>query len=214
MPAFGIGNIRAAAWAGTGTGTKGRGRRTNEGLELISRLWTGETVDFEGEFYHYQGAVISPLPVRKKFPLWLGGSSAPAIRRTARYGTGWIAGPETPDLAGEAITAIKAALVEEGRSIDHDHYGANFAFRFGTWDDAPVKRTADAHVKRTGRDPRKSLVVGGPADILARIGEYVDAGVSKFVLRPMGADDDDMLAQTRDFIEKILPGVVELNKAA
>ena len=171
LPAFGIGNIRAADWAGTGTGTKGRGKRTNEGLELISRLWTGETVDFEGEFYHYQGAVISPLPVQKRFPLWLGGSSAPAIRRTARFGTGWLAGPETPDLAGEAIAAIKEALVEEGRSIDFDHYGAGFAFRFGSWDDAPVRRSADAHAKRTGRDPKKSLVVGGPADILGRVQE-------------------------------------------
>jgi probable F420-dependent oxidoreductase len=214
LPAFGIGNIRAADWEGIGLAKEGRGKRTNEGLELIARLWSGETVDFEGEFYNYKGAVISPLPAQKKFPLWLGGSSAPAVRRTARIGTGWIAGPETPDMAADAIAAIKAALVEEGRSIDHDHYGANFAFRFGTWDDAPVRRTAEAHEKRTGRDPLRSLVVGDSEDILRRLGEYVAAGVSKFVLRPMAADDDDIIAQTRRFIEEARPLVGGLEEAA
>jgi probable F420-dependent oxidoreductase len=213
LPAFGIGNVRAADWDGVGLSQEGRGKRTNEGLEIIARLWKGETFDYAGEFYTLKGAVISPLPVQKKLPLWLGGSSVPAIRRTARYGTGWVAGPETPDLAGETISAIKAALVEENRSIDHDHYGANMAFRFGSWDDAPVQRTAEAHEKRTGRDPRKSLVVGGSEEIMQRLGEYVAAGVSKFVLRPMSTDDEDMLAQTRRFIEETQPLIGGLEEA-
>ena len=46
----------------------------------------------------------------------------------------------------------------------------------------------------------------GDADtILARIAEYVDAGVSKFILRPLGGDDDTLLAQTRQLIEQVLP---------
>jgi len=48
-------------------------------------------------------------------------------------------------------------------------------------------------------------VVGDATAILARVAEYVDAGVSKFVLRPLGADDDTILAQTRLLIEQVLP---------
>ena len=100
LPAFGIGAIRAPDWAATGTDTKGRGRRTDEGLDLIARLWTQDSVDFEGEFYRYSGARIEPKPVQKNLPLWLGGSSKPAIRRTARIGTGWLAGLEDAGAGG------------------------------------------------------------------------------------------------------------------
>jgi hypothetical protein len=49
------------------------------------------------------------------------------------------------------------------------------------------------------------FVVGDADTILARVGEYVDVGVSKFVLRPLGGDDDTILAQTRLLIEQVLP---------
>ena len=114
LPAFGIGAIRAPDWAATGTDTEGRGRRTDEGLDLIARLWTEDSVDFEGEFYRYSGARIEPKPVQAALPLWLGGSSKPAIRRTARIGTGWLAGLETPAQVAPAIAGIKAALKETG----------------------------------------------------------------------------------------------------
>ena len=111
LPAFGIGAIRAPDWAATGTETAGRGRRTDEGLEIIARLWTEDSVDFEGEFYRYRGATIMPKPVQRELPLWLGGSSKAAIRRTARIGTGWIAGLETPEQVAPTIAGIKTALV-------------------------------------------------------------------------------------------------------
>ena len=211
LPMFGIGNIRAPDWQATGRDTKGRGGRTNEGLELIARLWVEDSVDFDGEFYRYRGASISPKPVQKDLPLWLGGSSQAAIRRTARFGTGWQAGFETPEEAGPVIEAIKTALVEEGRRIEPDHYGAGFAYRYGTWDDEPVSRTATAYQARSGRDPRRAIVAGNTDAIMRRIAEYTAAGVSKFILRPIGADDADMLAQTRRLIDETLPAVAALN---
>jgi alkanesulfonate monooxygenase SsuD/methylene tetrahydromethanopterin reductase-like flavin-dependent oxidoreductase (luciferase family) len=61
------------------------------------------------------------------------------------------------------------------------------------------------HGKRTGRDATHAFVVGDADTILARIAEYVDAGVSKFILRPLGGDDEAILAQTRLLIEQVLP---------
>ena len=211
LPAFGIGNTRAPDWRASGRETKGRGQRTNEGLELISRLWVEDSVDFDGTYYQYRGASISPKPVQKNLPLWLGGSSEAAIRRTARYGTGWQAGFETPEEAAPVIKAIKAALGEQGRHIAEDHYGAGFAYRFGGWDDEPVVRAAEAYRARSGRDPRRAIVAGDADDILRRINEYIGAGVAKFILRPIGADDDDILAQTRRLIDQTLPAVANLN---
>ena len=63
----------------------------------------------------------------------------------------------------------------------------------------------DAYAKRTGRDATHAFVVGDADAILARVAEYVDAGVSKFILRPLGGDDNAILAPTRLLIEQVLP---------
>ena len=212
LPAFGIGAIRAPDWAATGTDTRGRGRRTDEGLELIARLWTEDSVDFEGEFYRYSGARIEPKPVQAALPLWLGGSSKPAIRRTARIGTGWLAGLETPEQVAPAIAGIKQALAETGRRIDADHYGASFHFRFGSWDEPLMQRIAETYATRFQRDPEGGIVAGDAAAIMERIEAFVAAGASKFVLWPLGSDDDDFLDQTRRLIEEVQPAVEALNQ--
>lgn len=214
LPAFGIGTARAPDWKATGRDTKGRGRRTDEGLEIVSRLWSEESVDFEGAFFRYRGASISPRPAQKKLPLWLGGSSDAAIRRTARFGTGWQGAFETPDETARVIAAIRSAAQERGRRIPEDHYGAAFAFRFGSWDDEPVAQSAKAYRERLGRDPARAIVCGGAAEIMDRIHAYVAAGVSKFILRPIGAGDDDTMDQTRRLIDEALPAVAGLNRAA
>src|ERR1019366_5548384 len=66
--------------------------KTDECLEIIRRLWREESVDFSGAFYELKGVTIAPKPVQPDLPMWIGGSSDAAIRRTARIGTGWQAG--------------------------------------------------------------------------------------------------------------------------
>jgi alkanesulfonate monooxygenase SsuD/methylene tetrahydromethanopterin reductase-like flavin-dependent oxidoreductase (luciferase family) len=197
LPAFGIGSPLAPEWEALGTETKTRGRKSDECLEIIRRLWREESVDFSGSFYELKGVTIAPKPVQPDLPMWIGGSSDAAIRRTARIGTGWQAGGDPPAEAGRVVAAIKAAATEAGRSIDEDHYGAGFAFHFWQPGRARRRQGEDAYAKRTGRDATHAFVVGDA--------EYVDAGVSKFILRPLGGDDNAILAQTRLLIEQVLP---------
>ena len=142
------------------------------------------------------------------------GASDAAIRRTALYGTGWQGAFETPDEIGPVIARIKTAVAAAGRHIADDHYGAAFAYRYGSWDDEPVVRSARAYRERLERDPTCSMVIGGSGDIIQRIEAYVGAGVSKFVLRPIGGDDDDIMEQTQYLIDEVLPAVAALNKKA
>ncbi len=213
LPAFGIGSVLGPDWKATGQPTEGRGRRVDAALGIMQRLWQGERVSGDGEFFHYREATISPLPVQKAFPCWIGGSSRAAIRRTARYGSGWLGGRETPAEAARAVAAIREALRETGRRIDEDHYGIGFYYRYGRPDEPFVAERLEAMGKAfPDRDPRDALVVGDTGDILRRIDAYVAAGVPKFILRPLGRDDAEVMNQTRTLIGELLPEIARRNR--
>jgi alkanesulfonate monooxygenase SsuD/methylene tetrahydromethanopterin reductase-like flavin-dependent oxidoreductase (luciferase family) len=137
--------------------------------------------------------------------MWIGGSSPAAIRRTARIGTGWVAGAEPPAEAGRVAAAIRAATKELGRHIDDDHYGAGFAYYFGSPDTPIVQRAGEAYRKRTKRDPLTQFAVGDAGTILERIAAYADVGVTKLILRPLGGAEDEVLAQTKMLVDQVLP---------
>lgn len=210
LPAFGVGSPRGPEWQVRGEAFDKGAKRAEEGLEIVSRLWSEERIDFEGEFYRMREASISPRPVQDPLPLWIGGSSRAAIRRTARWGTGWQAGGEAPDEVAPVVRAILEAVAAEGRGMDPEHFGTGFNVRFGSWDEPLVSRAAEAQYRRTGRDPRRQWAVGGREDIVGRIREFVDAGISKFILRPLGRDDDDISGQTRRLVEEVIPDAVAL----
>jgi probable F420-dependent oxidoreductase len=208
LPAFGVGNERAPEWRALGQDPGERGARADEILEIATRLWTEDRVDFAGKFYRYTGACIEPKPVQKPLPLWIGGSSPAAIRRTARLGTGWIAGIQSPAQVAPVVEAIRKRAVEAGRPIDPDHYGAGFSFRFGSWDEPLVDGVAKAFARFPGvGEPRAVLAVGDADAIVRRVEEYRAAGISKFVLRPIAVGDHDFLDQTRRLIAEVIPRV-------
>jgi probable F420-dependent oxidoreductase len=205
LPAFGIGSPRAPEWAALHVDTRTRGRKTDEGLEIMRRLWREDSVDFTGEHYRLSGATIAPKPVQADLPMWIGGGSEAAIRRTARVGTGWQGGPETPAEAARIVAAIRTATAEAGRSIDDDHYGASFPFYFGGSAQPALQRAMEAYSKRTGNDAARYFAIGDAGVLVERIADYIAAGVSKFVLRPVGSSGEEVLAQTRQLIEQVLP---------
>ncbi|MEA2849820.1 MAG: hypothetical protein QOG78_5101, partial [Rhodospirillaceae bacterium] len=122
LPAFGIGSPLGPEWQALNIDTRTRGKRTDEALEIIGRLWREDSVDFSGTHYRLTGASISPKPVQPDLPMWIGGSSDAAVKRTATYGTGWQGGGETMEDAIRVVAAIKTAVAAAGRSIDEDHY--------------------------------------------------------------------------------------------
>jgi probable F420-dependent oxidoreductase len=209
LPAFGVGFTQAAEWHASGRDPALRGTLANEILALLTRLWHEEQVTFEGEHLHYRGVTIAPRPVQKRLPLWIGGHSRAAIRRSARLGTGWIGGIISPEQTAATIAAIRSELDVVGRTIDDDHYGATLAFRIGGWDDAVVGRYPLLRRPR-GRDPqtlKALLCVGDSRGLITRIEAYKQAGASKFVLFPIAEGSRDVFEQTRRVVEEVLPAV-------
>ena len=92
-----------------------RGRRLDEQIGLMRRLWTEPSVTFDGEFDHIRGAGLAPLPVRRPIPLWIGAASPPAYRRAGRLADGWF--PQVPPNhhLDEARAIVEQAAVDAGR---------------------------------------------------------------------------------------------------
>ncbi len=208
LPTYGVGAETAPEFRATGREPVGRGPYSDEMLDIMVRLWSEDDVTYRGKYFQYDGASISPKPVQNPLPVWIGGSSPAAIRRTARIGTGWLAGLQTPAEVAPVVTSIKAAVAEAGRDFEPDHFGAGFPFRFGSWDEDVVEKTVDGYQRaRPGVAPEDLFAVGRAEEIIAKAREYADAGIAKFVLRPIASSDAELHSQVRRLIDEVIPVV-------
>ena len=102
-------------FAALGVPFRDRARRFEEQIALLRRLWTERAVTFEGRYHTVPAAGLTPLPVQRPIPIWIGASSASAIRRAARIADGFL--PLRPLEGGWAATMdqVRAWLEEAGR---------------------------------------------------------------------------------------------------
>jgi len=94
-----------------------RGRRMDEMIQVIRKLWGGGMVEHHGEFYDFDRLQMSPAP-GKPIPLLVGGLSEPALRRVGRLGDGWISDIHTLDELRQIVERIRSYRVEYGRAAE------------------------------------------------------------------------------------------------
>lgn len=95
-----------------------RGKRQEEQIQLLRKLWTGDVVQFKGKWDAIDDANITPASGRQ-IPIWLGGSNDVMLKRAADFGDGWLAiGPYTSH--GENVAKLDALLAESGRTRGKD----------------------------------------------------------------------------------------------
>ncbi len=112
-----------------------RGRRIEEQIEVLRRLWTEPVVDFDGTWHRIPAAGINPLPVQRPIPVWIGGSAEAAIRRAARIADGFF--PQRPLEGGWPATMerFRGWAEEAGRDPDGIGIEARVDVSTGTPDD-------------------------------------------------------------------------------
>jgi probable F420-dependent oxidoreductase len=92
-----------------------RGRRIEEQVELLRRLWTEPSVTFDGRFDRVTGAGLAPLPVQRPIPVWFGAQSERAYRRIGRLADGWFPQVQPGPRLDEARRIVAGAAVAAGR---------------------------------------------------------------------------------------------------
>lgn len=97
---------------------RNRGRREEEQIEVLRKLFTQPVVTYQGRWHHIEEAGILPLPVQRPIPIWLGGSPDVILPRVARIGDGWLP-QQPPDEKMRAwLEQLRELTVQAGRRAD------------------------------------------------------------------------------------------------
>jgi probable F420-dependent oxidoreductase len=180
LPAFGLGTPDPAEHQAFGVAPRERGPWLDEALPLLRRFWTEDRVDHAGPRFHYDGVSMRPRPLQQPLDLWLGGRGAATLRRVGRLADGWLPSSVTPAEAAASRRTIEEAAAAAGRRVDPEHYGAIIVYAHA--DTSPAELAAVA-ARRPDLDPA-DFVPTGLDGLRTAIGRYIEAGVSKFVVRP------------------------------
>lgn len=106
-----------------------RGKRIEEQILLLRRLWTEPLVNYAGQWDSILDAGINPLPFQQPIPIWFGGHAEVVLRRAARLGDGWMPNYRKPDEARLALDQLESFLAEAGR--ERNSFGIEARIPYG-----------------------------------------------------------------------------------
>jgi alkanesulfonate monooxygenase SsuD/methylene tetrahydromethanopterin reductase-like flavin-dependent oxidoreductase (luciferase family) len=188
---------------------KQRGSRSNEALEVITKLWTEKNVTFEGRYTKFTGVTVDPQPIQKPHPpIWVAGRKEPAMRRAALYGDGWIPYMYTPEMLHESIEKIQQFGKEAGRDMSKFRPGLFIFASVHPDRDRAREQAARALGKTYSQDFSKIAgrytLYGNPEDCRKRLKEYVDAG-ARTVLVSWACAQNDIAQNMKLVSEEVAP---------
>ncbi|MDC0035784.1 LLM class F420-dependent oxidoreductase [Chloroflexi bacterium] len=95
-----------------------RGKRSEEQINLLRKLWSQELISFKGKFHTVTDAGLNPLPPRKSIPIWFGGMADPVLERVAKIGDGWLPLGTPNEERKNAFDQLKRYLEQNSRSMN------------------------------------------------------------------------------------------------
>jgi probable F420-dependent oxidoreductase len=170
----------------------------DESLLLLKTVLHQGDVSFDGAFYRVRSADVQPRPQRP-LDIWLGGAAPGAFRRIGRLADGWLGSFLTPGEARHGREQIQRAAAEAGREVEPDHFGISLAVADG---ELPEQVAIAARRRRPDVDPADLIAADWPT-LHRQLDGYLDAGLTKFVIRPAGNGDIDAFIER--FVTELVP---------
>jgi probable F420-dependent oxidoreductase len=174
-----------------------RGAVTDEWLAIFKQLWTQSPATFKGKFYEYADIRCEPLPLQKPHPpIWVGGHSAAALRRTARHADGWhpvgavAASPLPPDEMRRHLATLRQLTETEGRDFSTIHISYK----------APLYDTAIPD-----RDGSRRSFSGQPGQIADDIRSFAAIGVHELIFDFRGESLSGSIERLQRFAAEVMP---------
>jgi probable F420-dependent oxidoreductase len=165
-----------------------RGRILEEVTPLLRIWWAGGAVSHGHEqgHYHFSDVRSPSRSYQQPLEVWFGGSGPAALARTGRLADGWLGSAMSPQEALVARQRIEEAAAESGRTIDPEHFGLSIPYAT----QEPDRRTLELLRARRPDADLEGLIPVGPEHLHRLLAAHVDAGLSKFVVRPVDVDGD------------------------
>jgi probable F420-dependent oxidoreductase len=187
---IGVGGVMVEEFEALGAPFKDRGAVTDDYLRVMRELWTSDEPSYDGEHYHLApGLRFLPKPVKGNIPIWVGGNSKFALRRTARLGDGWLGVYLTHDDIRTKWDQLQELIAAEGRdpaSITLANQ-TRFFINDEPYPDAPMGVGS----------------VDKVVDDIARMGEL---GVEHLLMSmPPGPTTESILEQIHRFVDDVRP---------
>jgi probable F420-dependent oxidoreductase len=178
-----------------------RGRVTDEWLQAFKILWTEDNPRFEGRHVRFANVSFLPKPVQKPHPpIWVGGESPPALRRTVRYGDAWFPIGNNPQHPLDTVAKFKAGvekLHQIAEQNGRDPKTIGLAFYAGWFDEAkPAARLESGE---------RHIMTGSAAEVAEDIAALAALGVADFVLNFQRDTLEKSLASMQRFADEIRP---------
>ncbi|MGH7155878.1 MAG: TIGR03619 family F420-dependent LLM class oxidoreductase, partial [Acetobacteraceae bacterium] len=175
-----------------------RGAVTDEFLAACQSLWTEDAPAFHGRYVTFDNVIFRPKPLQPKLPIWVGGESAPSLRRTVRFGDAWYPVSnnqqvplDTPDRLAAGIGRLARAAEKEGRdpaSIDI----AYLWFKPVQWNAQPAA------------DGRRLLFTGSAADMQQDVAALARAGARRIIVLLQAPSLGETLERLERFAEDVM----------
>lgn len=182
LPVFGLRSAIAAERELFAVPDGERAAVFDESLRVLRWALSDDPASYHGQYFTVSRAAITPKPV-PPLDIWLGGSAPAAYRRIGALADGWLGSFLTPAEARAGREAIERAADRAGRQIEPDHFGISLGVADG---ELSPELVAVARRRRPDVDPA-DLIAADWDQLHRQLDGYLDAGLTKFVIRPAGA---------------------------
>ena len=207
----GVGGEFPVEFEAAGLRVNQRGRRTDECLEVMRKLWTGEKVTFSGRHFQLTDAMINPLPVQKPNPpVWVSGRRDAAMARAAKFGDGWMPYFYDAPRYRDSVQKIKGFAAAAGRDISgfqwaHFPYIAIYPTELQAAEVAAEQLGGRYLYGGEFLDiVRKYCLLGTVENCIEQLQEYIDAG-ARHIIFSISCPREDRERHLETIAKELIP---------
>jgi len=208
-----------------------RGRRHEEGTQILLGAWGDEPLEHHGQLFDFSGVPVTPKPVQRPIPIYLGGTSRPVLERVARLGVRGVAGRPSAD----DMPFLLEKLAEHGRDpasveylpfrflwVDRDHERARrVATPYVEWIVGNYQRWHGAsEIPLYQGDINRHCIMGSPEYCIERIEDFLARGahapIEQLIIQPplLGIDHAESMRMLETFATEVMPHFAQTKAAS
>ena len=198
-----------------------RGKIVDEGIPALRALFNERVASFEGDFFRYRDVELYPKPKQDHVPLYIGGNNANNLRRTVKWGDGWLPAAVHIDRLREDVRTLRDLAAEAGRDPDDIEVAPQYIVHIGKTREAALDRFAKTQMCAHLTSLRKSTLkdqgalghedinlIGTVDDVVDRANAFREAGVTHLLGLYFAANDEqELLDQMQVFAEEVVPRI-------